>query len=67
MGCQIKKTETLSRRSVFLLAKNYAIRNNVSVVFYKCSDWNFCEEGEFDATKHEALYFIYPDGKTKRV
>lgn len=67
MGCQRKTSEKLSKRSVFLLAKNYAIRNNVSVVFYKCSDWNFCERSEFDGTRHEALYYIYPDGKTERV
>lgn len=62
MSCGHKQ-RGISKRAAFQLAKNYAIKNQVAVVFYKCSDWNFCEAGAFDPKIYTEICRIDKNGK----
>ena len=62
MGCLKKTTRTISKAGVFRLARAYATKNKVRVVFYRCSDWNFAEERNFDYKQYVGLNIIDENG-----
>lgn len=61
MACNRRRKITLSQTKQ--LATNYAIKNQIDVIVYSCSDYNFCPEEFFNYEKYIPIMKICKDGK----